>query len=337
MAVTTYAALTSFVYKAALKVAEPKLIHEEYGIPITIPEYSSAQVKLARYERFNPIYGSQAASIRQLAEGVVPADTTTTRTVYTITTLQYGMTMRVSDVTVAINEIQPVPALQRNNARNMAETVDAAYRDGIMAGSNVGRAVDNYGDISGAARVNVSGRINPDALDKVIRALMQQDAEFWTDAIGATTKISTAGVLPSYIALVHPDVYYDARKMPGFDEANKIYSATLKGEVGAYKNLRFCMSTMAKIFLSVGAAIGATGNKAVDSTNQDVYPVMVIGREAYAVVKLASMARIIWIPPTQTDHFNPLGQWGTLGWKAQCASGIVNDNWIYRLEVAASA
>lgn len=336
MPVTTFAALTSFVYKAALKVAEPKLVHEEYGLPITIPEYNSAQVKLARYERFAPTSGAQAASIRLLAEGTVPSDTTPTRTTYTITTQQYGMTARISDVAIAINEVQPVPALQRNNARNMAETVDAVYRDGLMAGTNVGYTLDNVGDISGAGRANVVGRINPDAIDKVLRALMQQDAEFWTDAVSPTAKISTAGVLPSFVSIIHPDVYYDARKMPGFDEANKIYNASLKGEVGAYKNVRFVMSTMAKIYQNVGATASSTGNK-TSGTLCDVYPCLFIGKEAYAVVKLASMARVIWIPPTQTDHFNPLGQWGTLGWKAQCASGIVNDNWIYRLEVAASA
>lgn len=340
MAVTTtstFAPLNSFIYRTALAVAKPKLLHEEYGLKISIPNYNSTTVKLARYERFAPIGGAQAASIRQLVEGVVPSDDTPTRTTYTITTAQYGMTVRVSDVAIIANEIQPVPSIQKNAAQNMAETVDAVYRDNTMAGTNFFRLTDDLGAVSGANRTDVIGKINPVALDKAFRNLDLSDAPMWTEAISATTKVNTAGVLPGYVCIIHPRVYYDARQMPGFDEAHRVYTPTLKGEVGAYRNIRFVTSTHAKVFADSGAAIAGTNKHSTTGTSADVYPALLIGRESYACVKVADMARVIWIPPTQVDHLNPTGQYGTLGWKAMCGSGIINDSWILRIECAASA
>lgn len=338
MTTANIAPITSFVHRAALNIAQPKLLHEKYGMPITIPTANSTTVSLRRYERFTPTLGSQVATINLLVEGVVPADSSVTPTTYTITTAQYGKTVRISDVAIIANEVQPIAPLQKNNARNMAETVDMVYRDGIMGGSNVAYVTDNNGAISGSVRTDVVGRVNAEALDKFIRNLEASDAEYFTDSVDATTKIGTMGVLPSYVAMVHPNFRTDLRKLPGWQEIREYASqgSLLPGEVGAYRNIRFCMSTLAKIFLNSGAAVAGTGNKS-SATLCDVYPVLIVGKEAYAVVKLADMAKIIWIPPTTQDHFNPLGQWGTLGWKAQCGSGIVNDNWILRAEFAVSA
>ena len=337
MTSSTFAPINSFIHKTALKVAEPLQLHEEFGMKISIPNYNSTTAKLRRYERFAPTTGAVAASMRQLTEGIVPSDDTLTATTVTITTAQYGFTARVSDVAIIANEIQPIPALQKNNAQNMAEVVDAVYRDGILAGTNYFRLTDDVGAVSGTNRTDVIGKINPVALDKAFRNLQLSDAPYWTDSIAPTTKINTAGVLPGYVAITHPYVYYDARQMAGWDEAHRVYQPTLKGEVGAYRNIRFVVSTMARVFADSGAAVSGTGKKSTTGTSADVYPVLVIGRESYACVKIADMARIVWIPPTQTDHLNPLGQYGTLGWKAMCGSGITNDNWILRVECAASA
>jgi N4-gp56 family major capsid protein len=235
------------------------------------------------------------------------------------------------------NEVAPVPPLQRNNAQNMAETVDAVYRDGIQAGTNFYRLTDDLGAVSGTNRSDVIGKINPVGLDKAFRNLQNAVAPQWTDAISPTTKINTAGVLPGYIMIIHPDVYYDARQMPGFDEAFRVYTPSLLGEVGAYRNIRFVCSTQARVYTDTGAAVSGTGKKSTTGTSADVYSGILLGKESYACIKIADMARIIWIPPTQVDHLNPTGQYGTLGWKAMCGSGIVNDNWILRFECAASA
>lgn len=333
------APLTSFVHRAALRVAQPKLVHEKYGMPITIPTANSTSVKLRRYERFAPTLGSQTAAIRTIVEGVVPSDTAINVTNYTITTAQYGLTTRISDVAIVANEVVPTAPLQQRNSENMAQTTDMVYRDGILSGTQVFYCTDSFGGVSGSARTDVVGRVNAEALDKAIRNLEAADAPYWTDSIDASTKIGTMGVLPSYVAMVHPHLRTDLRKIPGWQEIREYATqgSLLPGEIGSYRNIRFVMSTLAKIAADSGASVTSTGNKSTSATLCDVYPVLICGREAYAVVKLADMARIIWIPPTSADHFNPLGQWGTLGWKAQCASGIINDNWILRAEFAVSA
>lgn len=340
MAVTTtstFAPLNSFIHRQALRVATPKLLHEAYGVKITIPSYNSTTVKLARYEAFAPTGGAQPASLRQLVEGVVPSDDTPSRTVYTITTAQYGMTLRISDVALIANEVQPAPSIQKRIAEVMARTNDSIVRDAILAGTNVFRLDDDLGSVSGAARANVIGKINTVALQKAFRNLDLSDAPQITGPIASSTKVNTTGVLPGYVCIIHPRVYFDARQMPGFDQAVKVYTPTLPGEVGAFENIRFVSSTNAKVFADSGAAVSGTGKYSTTGTSADVYPCLLLGEESFACVKVADMARMIWIPPTQTDHLNPTGQYGTGGFKLMAGAGIINDNWILRIECAASA
>ena len=225
------------------------------------------------------------------------------------------------------------------NSQNMSETVDCVTRDAIQGGTNVFRLTDAVGGVSGAARANVAARINSAALDKAIRNLEQSDAKYFKEMVSASNKIGTSGVRPSYIMHIHPDVKYDLEQVPGFKAVPDYggYSDIMLGEVGNYKNIRFVMSTFAKVFSDVGVAVGATGCKSTSAVNIDVYSCTAVGKNAYGVVNLASAAEIKYTPHTAVDHSNPLGQWASLGWKAMCGALILNDNWILRFECGASA
>jgi N4-gp56 family major capsid protein len=72
-------------------------------------------------------------------------------------------------------------------------------------------------------------------------------------------------------------------------------------------------------------------------SNSDVYINMIFGKEAYAVIDLASSSQTYYTSAAQVDHSNPLGQFASIGWKAMCASIILNDAWLLRQECVASA
>lgn len=342
MAVATtanYANIASYVSRKGLEVAKPNLIYNAYGEQYSIPQKSSKTIKFRRYERFSPLNGREAASTRILVEGVVPSDTIATVTDLTLTLSQYGFLTRWSEVAEWTTEVSVDQNLMDRNSQNMSETVDCITRDSIQGGTNVFRLTDAVGGVSGAGRANVAARINASALDKAIRNLEQSDAKYYKEMVSASTKIGTTGVRPSYVMHVHPDVKYDLEQVPGFKAVPDYggYSDIMLGEVGNYKNIRFVMSTFAKVFSDSGVAVGTTGCKSTTGTSIDVYSCTLVGKNAYGVVNLASAAEIKYTPHTAVDHSNPLGQWASLGWKAMAGALILNDNWILRFECGASA
>lgn len=334
---TTLSALTQYIQRKGLAVAEPNLVIGEYGLKNSIPQKNSKTMAFRRYERISPTTGKDASTIKSLVEGTIPTDTQPTITTVTLTLSQYGNLFRVSDQAEWINEVSVDTELMARNSENMAQTIETVYRDGIMGGSAFGRLTDSIGTIGAGARTTVAGKINAVALDKVARVLKGADAKFYTDQVDATTKIATQAVRKSYIAVIHPDVEFDLESVPDYVPAANYSSNSglLKGEVGSYRNIRFVTSTLAKIFPDSGASVA--GTKSTSASLSDVYAALVFGKEAYTVVDLASAANIFYTPASSQDHANPLGQWFSLGWKAMCGSVILNDAWIYRLETVATA
>ena len=340
MAVTTtstLSALTQYIQRKGLAVAEPNIVIGEYGLKNSIPQKNSKTMAFRRYERIAPVTGKDASTIKSLVEGTVPTDTQPTITTVTLTLSQYGNLFRVSDQAEWINEVSVDTELMARNSENMAQTIETVYRDGIMAGTAFGRLTDSIGTIGAGARSTVAGKINAVALDKVARVLKGADAKFYTEQVDATTKIGTQAVRKSYIAVIHPDVEFDLESVPDYVPAANYSSnaGLMKGEVGSYRNIRFVTSTLSKIFADSGASVA--GTKSTSGSLSDVYPALIFGKEAYTVVDLASAANIFYTPASSQDHANPLGQWFSLGWKAMCGSVILNDAWIYRLETVATA
>lgn len=334
---SNYAALSSYIEKAGLAVAEPKLLYAKFGKKLSIPQKSSKVIKFRRYEKIAPTDGKTAASVKSLVEGQVPSETNPSVTDYTLTLSQYGNLMRFSDQAAWVNEVSVDTELMKRNSENMQETLDAIYRDGLMAGSNFGRLTDSIGTIGAGARTTVAGIVNGPALDKVVRILEAADAKYYAGGVAGSNKVGTAPVRPGFVCLVHPDNKFDLEKIPGYKSTSDYGSqeGLLDGEIGSYKNIRFVMSTRAKIFADSGASV--SGTKSTTGSINDVYALIVIGQEAYACVDLASSAEIKYVPASSADHANPLGQYSSLGWKAMAGSIILNDSWLYRLEVAASA
>lgn len=339
MAVTTSStltSLTSYIQRTGLERAKPNLIYSDYGKKITIPQKNSKTIKFRRYERISPTTGAQLATLRSLSEGVIPNNTTPSITDYTATVAQYGQVFQWSDIAEWTNEVSVDTELMAVNSENMAQTSDCVVRDNLMAGTNVFRLTDAIGGVSGAARVNVAGPINAAALDKAIRNLKASDTKYWKDGISASNKIGTSAVRPSYVMLIHPYVEYDLEQVPGYKAVSDYgdQSSLLKGEVGAYKNIRFVTSTLAKYFPDAGAT--KAGTWSTTGTDSDVFACLLVGMDAYAVIDLASTSEIIYNPQSEKSKVDPANQYATLAWKAMLTALILNDNWILRFECVAN-
>ena len=78
--------------------------------------------------------------------------------------------------------------------------------------------------------------------------------------------------------------------------------------------------------------------RSTTGVNADVYPILYLGRDAYGIVSLkgdqAITPMVVNPKPAAGD---PLGQRGTVAWKTMTAITILNDSFMSRLEVAATA
>jgi len=72
--------------------------------------------------------------------------------------------------------------------------------------------------------------------------------------------------------------------------------------------------------------------------NADVYPVLYVARDAYGIVALKGMFAVtpMVVNPKPSDS-DPLAQRGHVGWKSMQTAVILNDAWMVRGEVAATA
>ncbi len=78
-----------------------------------------------------------------------------------------------------------------------------------------------------------------------------------------------------------------------------------------------------------GAAVGATGLFSTGSTNIDIYPMIVVGEDAWGQVALRGMDSmdVSYIPPGQKDKNDPLGQRGYIGAKTYMTALVLNNGW----------
>ena len=327
--------LYSFISKAFLERYLPALLLQQHVEKDSIPANSSRTWKKQRLERIAPISGYDNPLVKAVVEGTVPTETVPTLTTISTTLSQYGNVMRVSDVVDLVHETSVFSEYIRLNGENMKETIERVYYAGIVNGTQSLLASDSAGTTTGS-RTSVAGTINAPLLDKAIKTLQLANVPFvFKSAIGASTGFNTSGILPAYMAIVESNVLTDLSKIPGFIPVNQYPSGKSEMyEVGSYRHIRFFLSNLAPVVAGGGAS--ASGTVATGGNN-DVFQVLLFGSPAITVVDISKSMVTKVINPGTADSANPIGQWGSVAWKAMCNSVITNDTGVIRLEVAASA
>jgi N4-gp56 family major capsid protein len=328
MAQTAYGDISprtaAYAAKELLKRGIPYLVIEKFGQAKTLPEKNSKVIKFRRYSALptTPV---------ALTEGVTPAGQTLTSTDITATLSQYGDKTTLTDVVLDTHEdpvLNEAIALLGEQSAQMVEKMRFGV---IKAGTNVLYA-------NGANRAAVNTVLTVALQRRAVRALKRQNARFITSIIKSTPAYGTESVAPGFVALVHPDLAGDIRTLTGFVPAEKYGSMTpWENELGKCEEVRYVESTIFEPFADAGAAAGGT-KLSTTGTNCDVYPILFVGRDAYGIVALKGMFAItpMVVNPKPSDS-DPLAQRGHAAWKTMQTAVILNDAWLVRLEVAATA
>lgn len=327
MASTVYGDISprtaAYAEKELLKRGLPFLVLEKFGQSKPLPSNST---RVMKFRRYNALPNTPVT----LTEGVTPSSTQLTVTDVTATLQQYGSLTSISDVILDTHEdptLQEAVALLGEQA---AQTIEKMRYGVLRAGTNVLYA-------NGALRSAVNTTITLALQRRATRALKRQNARFITSVVRSTPSWGTEAVAPGYVGLIHPDCEADVRSMAGFVPAEKYGSMTpWENELGKVEDVRYVSSTIFEPFADAGGAKGSM--LSTSGTSADVYPVLYVAKDAYATIALKGMYALtpMVVNPKPSDS-DPLAQRGHVSWKAYQTCVILNDAFMIRAEVAATA
>ncbi len=306
-----------------LKRGLPYLVLEKFGQAKPLPSNST---RIMRFRRYNALSNNPVV----LTEGVTPASQNLTVTDVQATLQQYGGLTTISDVIMDTHEdptLQEAVALLGEQA---AQVIEKMRYGVIRAGTNVIFA-------NGASRGAVNTPISLQLQRRAVRALKRQNARFITSVVRSTAAYGTENVAPGYVALIHPDCEADVRNLAGFVPAEKYGSMTpWENELGKVEDVRYVSSTIFEPFINAGGATSTMLSSG--GSNADVYPILFLGKDAYATIALKGMYALtpMVVNPKPSDS-DPLAQRGHVSWKAYQTCVILNDSFMIRGEVAATA
>jgi N4-gp56 family major capsid protein len=343
-AVTIYGDISprtaAFAVSEFLKRGMPYMVLEKFGQVYPIPNNAT---KVAKFRRYYLVGATGAAgtgtaseafstplSITPLVEGVTPAGKKLTNTDYTVTLVQYGDFATITDVVMDTHEDPVLKVMTEVLGESAAQTIETIRYNILKAGTNVFWA-------NGGVRTAVNTPISLTLQRSVTTALTRQNAKKITSIVKSTPDFRTEPIEAAFIGLCHPDCETDIRNMTGYIPTKQYGTVTpWENEVGSVEQVRYLSSTIFAPFADAGGA--KLTMRSTTGTSADVYPVLYLARDAYGIVPLkgkdALTPMVVNPKPAAGD---PLGQRGTVGWKAMTTAVILNDCWMARLEVAATA
>ncbi len=349
MALTTSSGVTPVVQgwwdRIFLRRAQQAIVHGRVAQRRSLKRREGQQMRFRRYNPFNH-------ATAPLTEGIPPTADSLSYTDITTNILQYGAFEEHTDFIEATQDhplINEVNALQ---AQQSSETIDVLLREEAASGT----AVDYGGTAAGRATIVGTGElIDTEILLKAIRTLQNENGKMFNAMVKSSTGVGTVPVRPGYIAICSPAVIFDIEKkfeagnFAGWTSVEKYGSQgqVLPNEVGAFHEIRFVMSTLAKTFPGLGGtatnqpAPGPGNDVQVTGANPtatvDIHTVLIFAMDAIATVPLEGKSiETIMHPIGSAGTADPLNQRGTLGWKHTGARKRLNENWLMRLEVAVS-
>ena len=214
-----------------INLAEPELIHDQFGQKHPIPKNSGKTIEFRKYD-------SLPKALVPLTEGVTPAGQKMSMGVIRATIKQYGGYIELSDIlelTAIDNNLVQATRLLASQAGRTADTIT---REVLAGGTNVvyaGGAKDRSELVGGDSTAENNKYLTVDDIRKAVRALKVMNAQ----------KINGY-----FVGIIHPDTAYDLMNDKKWVDV-KTYSdpdGIYEGEIGKIEGVRFVETTEAKIF-----------------------------------------------------------------------------------------
>ncbi len=282
-------------------------------------------------------YLSLPRAVAPLAEGITPAGQRLNYVDVETTLEQFGDLVWLTDVIMDTHEDPVLQESMKICGEQAAETVEVLRYNVLRAGTNV------FFPSTATTRATVNSPPTRGMFELIYRSMKRNKAREVTEIVKPSALISTEPVESAYFVVGHTDLEADISAIPGFvPRAN--YSnvgASLPGEIGKIKQFRIILTALAEPWLQVGASgtdYLSGGVPVTEAALCDVYPLLIFGRDCYGIVPLQG-ENVVKIAARNPNYevSDPLAQRGFVSWKTYQASVILNQLWIGRAEVAATA
>lgn len=321
----------AFAAAGLLERGQYDLVTERFGQPKPLPKKHTQTIIFRRYN-------SLARATSPLAEGVTPAGQRLTHTDIQVTLQQYGDKVEITDVIEDTHE-DPVLKVAIDALGEMfAETVEVLRIAVMKGGTNVfyanavaSRALTNSPPLRGDFR-------------RICRYLSKMKGREISTIVKASSAVSTEPVARAFFALAHTDLEADFRGVDGFVPVEQYSNAdrSLPAEVGKIERVRIILTPLFEPWLAAGVAGTTYLNNGVapgSSLAADVYPVIVVAKDAYGIVPLQGEGAIhpMVLNPGTPSKSDALGQVGFVSAKTWQGSIILNQSWLVRLEACVTA
>jgi N4-gp56 family major capsid protein len=316
-------AVTNWFDRLLLMRAIPLLVYMQVAYRRSLPQNKGTTIV---FRRFNPLQLAMAS----LVEGVPGSGQALNKTDISSTLAQWGDYVTITDYGKAVVENDLLDEANDVLGEQSGQTMDALLRDVCVAGTNVfyGGTAATRGQLTGIAH-----KVDQGTIDRIIRSLDTNNARRFREMVNASTKVDTHPIRPAYIGICHPDLKFSIQALPGFISIEKYATEDerLLGEFGAYNDVRFCMSSQAKVFRGAGGT--ASGDVKSTNSNADVGILSIFAKQAVGVVPMErkNLENVIK-PLGSAGALDPLNQVATSGWKHTGTRLILNDQFMARAE-----
>ena len=289
-----------FYDKNLIRLAEPKMIHDQFGQKRPIPAGNGRTIE---FRKFNAL--PHVPDDMLLVEGITPNGQNYGVTAITATVKQYGGYITTTDMlnlTAYDNNMQEIMKLLASQAGMVSDTIT---RDILQAGTNVAYA----GGKASRANLTAADVLKIEDIKKAVRWLRRNNAET---------------IDGDFVAIVHPDVAYDLKNDTEWKEAVEYAGSgrIFEGEIGRMYGVRFIENTQAKIFKPDALPI---------------YGTLVLAANAFGVTSITGGGIETIVKQLGSGGTaDPLNQRATAGWKLNKTAKILTDEYMVRIESAAS-
>lgn len=300
---TLSAEFKTFYDKNMLENMRANLVYQQFGMKKRIPKGGG---KTIEFRQWSPL----ATATTPIPEGTTPDGLQFTVTSQTATPDEYGAYIKGTDIVDVVAYDNLLDGISTELGAQAGETLDEVTREVLVAGTNVIYAS------TAVSRITVAATM-PLALESLTRAYAQLQTNRAKPYSGQRFPL-----------IIHPyqaaDLMRDTAIRSAFnagDHRSELYA----GRLGSFMGFDFYVSDKSKVFSGAGAS-GA-----------NVYAAVTCGRDAYAVVDLASMGlEFIFKSKGSAGSADPLNQFWTSGWKTVFTAKRLREPFIIRIETGAT-
>lgn len=309
-----------------LEHARPVMVLEKFARVEPLPKNKGSVVKFRRFVPFE-------INTTALVEGVTPAPNMLQYEDLTVMISQYGAWTTFTDVIQDLHEDPNLQKITMGLGEQAGGVKEAIIWQELIGGTSV------IYTGSATSRATVDAPVSETELNAAQRFLKANKAKHITKMLKPSQNIATEPVAPAFIAFAHTNLEPDLRALTEFVPREKYsnYSPVSDYEIGKYQDIRFVLSPDLQPLWGAGAA-DTTGVLSRDGDAVDVYPIVIVGQDSYGVIPLRGMdaAHVTVKNPTATFE-DPLAQRGFASWKMWYVAVRLNEEWMVRIEAAASA